>query len=88
MKWIVAFLLSLPMMAAAQDSCHLKRETDPFTHQVKVSTGFVPFTVSGAKLNISIDATATDIDFLSGSPAIISVLMTSPPSRLIMKATG
>jgi hypothetical protein len=64
MKNLLAILFLLPLAALAQtDSCGLKKETDPFTHQKKISTGFVPFNVGGMKLNISIDATPTDIDF-------------------------
>lgn len=64
MKNIVApILFALPFFAAAQDTCQLKKETDPFTHQTKISTGFVPFTAHGVQLSISVDATSTDIDF-------------------------
>jgi hypothetical protein len=56
-------ILLFPFLSRAQDSCKLKRETDPFTHQTKVSTGFVPFTANGVQVSISVDATPTDIDF-------------------------
>lgn len=58
---VIAFII--PFFVAAQDTCQLKKETDPFTHQTKISTGFVPFTANGVQLSISIDATSTDIDF-------------------------
>ncbi|MGZ5285806.1 MAG: hypothetical protein ACXWV0_09305 [Flavisolibacter sp.] len=63
MKTFLISILLLPLMLKAQDSCQLKKETDKFTHQVKLSTGFVPFQVSGVPLSISIDATKTEIDF-------------------------
>jgi hypothetical protein len=63
MKKLFVLLFSLPLFSLAQDSCKLKRETDPFTHQVKISTGFVPFNANGGSFNLSIDATASDIDF-------------------------
>ena len=63
MKYLIAVLFSLPLMASAQDSCQLKRSTDPFTHITKVSTGFIPFTVNGIPLSVSIDATKTEVDF-------------------------
>ena len=63
MKKILSLLFFLPLFSEAQDTCQLKRETDPFTHQTKVSTGFVPFTVQGMKLSISVDATPTEVDF-------------------------
>jgi hypothetical protein len=59
----IATLFVVPFLASAQDSCQLKKTTDPFTHQTKISTGFVPFALNGVQLSISIDATSTDIDF-------------------------
>src|SRR5689334_22845993 len=64
MKKLLGLFFLLPLAALAQtDTCGLKKETDPFTHQKKISTGFIPFNASGMKLNISIDATPTEIDF-------------------------
>lgn len=63
MKKVFLALLMFPILAAAQDSCHLKKETDPFTHQTKISTGFISFTSGGNPLSISVDGTSTDIDF-------------------------
>ncbi|HTM94190.1 MAG TPA: hypothetical protein VL095_17335 [Flavisolibacter sp.] len=60
--FIAAFFL-LPFFAPAQDTCQLKTATDPFTHQTKISTGFIPFTANGVQLSISVDATPTEIDF-------------------------
>jgi hypothetical protein len=60
---LIAILFVLPVFASAQDSCQLKKETDPFTHQTKISTGFVPFTLSGIPVSISVDATGTEVDF-------------------------
>lgn len=53
----------IPFFSSAQDTCHLKKTTDPFTHQTKISTGFVPFPSGATQVSISIDATSTDIDF-------------------------
>lgn len=52
-----------PVLLKAQDTCGLKKETDGFTHQTKISTGFMPFTASGIQLSISIDATPSEIDY-------------------------
>lgn len=60
---LAAVLFLLPFFGFTQDTCQLKKETDAFTHQVKLSTGFVPFTANGVQLSISVDATSTDIDF-------------------------
>lgn len=63
MKYFLLALFSFPLFAAAQDSCGLKRETDAFTHQTKITTGFRSFPVNGLPLQISIDATAKEVDF-------------------------
>jgi len=63
MKHILTILLLLPVFSFAQDTCQLKKETDPFTHETKISTGFVPFIFNGVKVNVSVDATPSQIDF-------------------------
>ena len=64
MKKILVFsLFAIPLLASSQDTCQLKKTTDPFTHQTKISTGFVAFNSSGTPLSISVDASGTDIDF-------------------------
>jgi hypothetical protein len=60
---LIAVLFMIPFFASAQDTCQLKKTTDPFTHQTKISTGFVAFNLNGTPLSISVDATNTDIDF-------------------------
>lgn len=62
-NFVIAALLVLPVFALAQDTCGLKKSTDPFTHQTKISTGFIPFVVNGVQLSISVDATPTEVDF-------------------------
>ena len=63
MKKLALPLFLLPFAASAQDTCGLKRETDPFTHVQKITTGFIPFTSNGIPLMISVDATPTEVDF-------------------------
>ena len=63
MKYLLTFIFFIPIFSPAQDTCKLKRETDPFTHQTKVTTGFIPFISNGIQLSISIDATSNEIDF-------------------------
>jgi hypothetical protein len=62
MKYFFALLLLLPIFSIAQDSanCKLNRETDPFTKEVKVSTGFIQLDAA----SVTIDATKTEVDFL------------------------
>jgi hypothetical protein len=60
---LIAVLFLVPFVGFGQDTCQLKKTTDPFTHQTKISTGFAPFTLNGTPLSISVDATSTEIDF-------------------------
>lgn len=59
MKSFLYFLLLLPVISVAQD-CKVTRETDPFTKETKISTGF--FAMDGG--SVTIDATSMEIDFL------------------------
>jgi hypothetical protein len=63
MKTILTAVFAIPLLASAQDSCQLRKETDAFTHQTKISTGFITFPYKDGSLSISIDATSSDIDF-------------------------
>lgn len=64
MKYILVLVLFFPLFLAAQDpiaiGCKLNRETDPFTKEIKISTGFIP--MDGG--SVTIDATKAEIDFL------------------------
>lgn len=57
-SWILLFFL--PLFGTAQD-CKLGRETDPFTKETKLSTGFMFF--SGASLTIDADSKEVDLLF-------------------------
>lgn len=59
MKFVVFLLLLSPVFAVSQD-CKLLQDTDPFTKEVRLSTGFMYF--SGASL--SIDADSREVDLL------------------------
>lgn len=52
MKKIIGLLFLLPLFGTAQD-CKLIRETDPFTKEIKISTGFI--FVDGGSLTIDAD---------------------------------
>lgn len=62
-KILIAALITIPFFSSAQDTCQLQKTTDPFTHQTKISTGFIAFNLKGAPLSIAIDATGAEIDF-------------------------
>ncbi len=59
MKTFLFLLLIMPFLSAAQE-CKLIRETDPYTKEKVLSTGFI--SLQGASL--SIDANKQEIDFL------------------------
>ncbi len=59
MKQILAIVFLLPLFLAAQD-CKLTRETDPYTKETKLSTGFI-FLDGGS---VTIDAGSREIDVL------------------------
>lgn len=59
MRLSLIMLLFLPLWAVAQD-CKLKTEKDPFTKEIKLSTGFTYF--DGG--SVTIDADAREINFL------------------------
>jgi hypothetical protein len=63
MKGIAIVFLLLPLFIDAQDStaavCNLIRDTDPYTKEVKLSSGFM--SLQGATLTI--DADSKEIDF-------------------------
>lgn len=63
MKIWLLLLCSLPLSVIAQDTCGLKKSKDPFTNQMKYSTGFKNFGGSAGPISISADANATEIDF-------------------------
>ena len=59
MKSLSFIAFFIPMWISAQD-CKLKKSTDPYTKEIKLSTRFMP--MAGASL--SIDADSKEIDFI------------------------
>ncbi len=62
MKKLLFPVILFPMLSFAQD-CQLKKSVDAFTHETKVSTGFLPYNFGSLKTSISVDATPSLIDF-------------------------
>jgi len=60
MKYIVILLLSFPLLLKAQD-CKLHKETDPYTKEIKISSGFIQ--LQNGSVTIDADATQVDIFF-------------------------
>lgn len=59
MKYIIVITLFFSTAARAQD-CKLKKETDPYTKETKLSTGFI--LLQGG--SVTVDADSKEIDFL------------------------
>lgn len=68
MKYIVIIAFLLPLFIAAQDSatvaCKLIKETDPYTKEIKLSSGFI----SLQNASLTIDADNKEIDFFFTVP--------------------
>lgn len=58
MKWILFAGCLFPLFLAAQD-CKILRETDPYTKETKLSSGFISLPGS----TVTIDADSKEIDF-------------------------
>lgn len=58
MKKIFFTIGLLPLILFAQD-CTIKKETDPFTRELKVSTGYIPLPSS----SVTVDADKREFDF-------------------------
>lgn len=63
MKQVIAVVVLLsPLFTLAQD-CALKKEVDPYTKEIKLTTGFIAFNDGISKTLLSIDANSTEVDF-------------------------
>jgi len=69
MKFVSLILLFFPLLMSAQNAstpaCKLIKETDPYTRETKLSTGFISLQI-GASL--SIDADGKELDFFFTIP--------------------
>jgi hypothetical protein len=59
MRCIYLALLLFPVSLAAQQECKLKKTTDPYTKELKLSTGLISMKGAG----LSIEADGKEIDF-------------------------
>jgi hypothetical protein len=58
MKWLLILFCLISLAAQGQD-CKINRDTDPFTKETKLSTGFI--SLQGA--SVTVDADSKEIDF-------------------------
>ena len=67
-RFIIPVLILLPFLLPAQDqasaTCKLAKDTDPYTKETRLSSGFI--TLQGASLTI--DADSKEIDFFFAVP--------------------
>ena len=59
MKYCLGLLILLPFYAFAQD-CKLKTRKDPYTREIRVSSGFIQL----GETQVSIEASKSEIDFM------------------------
>jgi hypothetical protein len=61
MKAVFTILCLIPLFGLAQD-CKLRKETDRFSQQPKITTGFM--SLGSGMVSLTIDATAAEIDMM------------------------
>ncbi|MEI9807948.1 MAG: hypothetical protein WDO16_08795 [Bacteroidota bacterium] len=74
MRYVYFILLLLPVCVSAQDECGLKKTIDPYTKEVKLSTGLI--SLQGTSL--SVEADSKEVDFSLPWTVMRNVLMTLP----------
>ena len=62
MKKILTLVFFLPLYSLSQD-CKLNKTSDNFTHEVRLSTGFIPLNIGFDRVLLSIDANNAEVDF-------------------------
>ncbi|HZH95889.1 MAG TPA: hypothetical protein VEY06_08395 [Flavisolibacter sp.] len=63
MKIILFLLCSFPVLVMAQE-CKVKKEVDPYSKEVKLTTGFKAFGGGANRTSVSADASKTDVEFI------------------------
>jgi len=63
MKITLILLLCFPFLALGQD-CKIKKELDPYSKEVKLTTGFKVFGGGSSRTSVSADASKTDVEFI------------------------
>lgn len=91
MKYILCLCMLLPVFAIAQD-CKLTRETDPYTKETKISSGFIKLQ-SGS--SVTVDADAKEIDFFFtvtdkcfNDASTLSIFFEGSKTRTLYRNTG
>ena len=62
MKKVLIFVFFSPLFSLSQD-CKLKKSTDNFTHEIRLSTGFMNLNKGFDRVLLSIDANNAEVDF-------------------------
>jgi hypothetical protein len=62
MKRVLTVVFFLPLFSISQE-CKLNKSTDNFTHEVRLSTGFMPLNIGFDRVLLSIDANNAEVDF-------------------------
>lgn len=90
-------LIALFPLAASAQNCDLKSSVDPFTHEKKLSTGFINFNRGSINYSVSVDATPGLVDFfiwMKGkgycfdADSYAEIMFEGERSKLRLKNTG
>jgi hypothetical protein len=60
---LTGFFLLSPLFSLAQSNCQIKKAVDPYTKEVKLTTGFIPINAGTNRVLLSIDANKAEVDF-------------------------
>ncbi len=63
MKMLLVLMLSFPIITFSQE-CKIKKQSDPYTKETKLSTGFKTFSGGLTRTLVSVDATKSDIEII------------------------
>ncbi|HVG12467.1 MAG TPA: hypothetical protein VM843_05645 [Flavisolibacter sp.] len=63
MKMFLLLILFFPLVSLSQD-CKIKKQSDPYTKETKLTTGFKTLSGGLTRTLVSVDATKTDIEII------------------------
>ena len=78
MKYILTLLLATPLFGAAQN-CKLKKETDQFSQQPKLSTGFMSMLAKGTRISLNMVADSKEVKLLFSLEMVLALMTSQQP---------
>jgi hypothetical protein len=92
MKYIFALVLLLPLFSWSQD-CKLNKETDPYTKETKISTGFIQLqggsvTIDADKLDVDVFFTLDGRDKCFDNNSVAAIFFEGTKAKMTMRNSG